>query len=208
MSNKMLHFVSENPSTLVSFPLNKYWKTFSRTQKRAIGVGKISTLALDKKPLVPLSLMELADMAVLIFRQGAFTTCLIIMEGDVVAMGTAKLHRSTDKDNPRLGEHIAVRRAIENLFAYEVRELTIEDVDSLVEKSGPENEDGVFEVRRMFEEVATPIPATQGQAPIQEAFISNNPGEVPVVILPEPGLTPAMGPEDFGGSDYPDGPVS
>jgi hypothetical protein len=136
---KMLHFVSENPYTKVYEPLSKYEKTLRRIKAGA--KAKETLLAEDS---------GLEALRVMIFRQGSFTVATIFIdETQIISQGVAKRNADYDEENPLKGEHLAVRRAIQNLFVEEVRELTINDVDSLGAKVSDENEDGVFEVERV-----------------------------------------------------------
>jgi hypothetical protein len=128
----MYHVISENPFTIDVFPLSKYAKTFFRAYKKAQEKNQIFLVESDSRPMKEISFMDLTAFDVIIQRQGSFTTAVVRWMEQVITVGVAKRMVSTDKENPAKGEHIAVRRGIQNLFADDFRELASSDVDSFV----------------------------------------------------------------------------
>lgn len=146
----MHHAVSENSFTVDVHPLSKYRKTFFRAQKKAFEKGQILIVDPSKRPMDMLTEPDLTAFSVAIFRQGAFTTALVIWMEQPVCVGVCKRNQ-LDKDAPARGEHLAVRRAIHNLFADDLKELSSEKFDPLVILDEPDvmDADGVFEVERV-----------------------------------------------------------
>lgn len=130
----MLHFIGKNPATLDVKPLTNYTRTFRQIERKARKRGgKVICVMFGNRIKVPesVSAIDLGFHQVLLYRQGSFTIAAILdSQESPISFGYAK-RNPADKENPEKSEHIAVHRAISNLFVEEVKQLDGQP-DSLV----------------------------------------------------------------------------